>query len=82
MEVSITQFRRNIFDLFTQAESGVELWVTHKGNRFKVVPETKPMSRLSRVTPMEVINPNSSEEDEVKMKEEMRLAWEKDWKDL
>lgn len=82
MEVSITQFRENILDFFDQAESGAEVWVTYKDRRFQVAPETKPLSRFSRITPMEVINPDSSEEDEVKMKEEMRLEWEKDWEDL
>jgi antitoxin (DNA-binding transcriptional repressor) of toxin-antitoxin stability system len=82
MEVTITQFRREIFDLVNQAMSGVDVWVTHKGNRFKVVPEGKPVSRLSRLTPMEIMNPNSPEEDETRMKEEMRAAWEKDWEDL
>ena len=79
MEVSITQFRRNIFDLVNQAMGGVEVWVTHKGSRFQVVPEVKPVSRFSRITPMEIINPDSSEEDELEMKREMQREWEKDW---
>jgi prevent-host-death family protein len=41
MEVSITQFRRRIFDLVNQAMDGKEVWVMHKGRRFKVTSETK-----------------------------------------
>jgi prevent-host-death family protein len=82
MEVSITQFRRELFDLVNQAMSGTEVWVSYKGRRFRVMPDEKPVSRFSRITPMQIINPDSSEEDEVRMKEEMRLAWEKDWETL
>ncbi len=82
MEVPFDQFRRELVDLVNQAMSGTEVWVTHEGGRFKIVPETQPVTRFSRITPMQIINPNSSEEDEVRMKEEMRLAWEKDWEDL
>ena len=33
MEVSITQFRRDIFSLVNQALDGGEVWFTHKGRR-------------------------------------------------
>ncbi|MGA2536201.1 MAG: hypothetical protein ABSF53_09310, partial [Terracidiphilus sp.] len=56
MEVPITQFRRDIFSIVNKALEGDEVWVTHKGRRFKIVPEGPPVSRLSRITPMEVIN--------------------------
>ena len=86
MEVSITQFRRNIFDLVNQAMDGEEVWVMHKGRRFKVVPETKPGSRLSRITPLAVINPAndsaSTKASNRSLREEMVHAWERDWSDL
>src|ERR1700723_2757825 len=56
MEVPITQFRRDLFSLINQALEGREVWVTHKGRRLKIVPEGQPVSRLSRITPMDVIN--------------------------
>lgn len=82
MEVSITQFRREMFDLVEQAMNGIEVWVVHNGQRFKIVPEKSPGSRLSRITPLEVINPESSKADESKMRDEMVRAWQKDWSTL
>lgn len=82
MEVTITQFRRDIFDLVNQAMEGGELWVTHKGRRFRLSPEKAPGSRLSRITPLEVIYPESSEPSGPSLQEEMARAWEKDWSTL
>jgi hypothetical protein len=36
MEVTITQFRRDLFTLVEQAMNGTEVWVKHKGRRFKL----------------------------------------------
>jgi antitoxin (DNA-binding transcriptional repressor) of toxin-antitoxin stability system len=86
MEVSITQFRRDIFALVNQAMDGKEVWVIHKGRRFKVVPEIRPGSRLSRITPLEVINPStaagSRKRNNQSLQEEMVRAWERDWSTL
>jgi antitoxin (DNA-binding transcriptional repressor) of toxin-antitoxin stability system len=85
MEISITQFRRDIFALVSQAMEGEEVWVTHKGRRFKVVPEMVPGSRLGRITPLEVINAASAESVEgsdQSLQEEMLRAWERDWSTL
>jgi hypothetical protein len=82
MDVTITQFRRQIFDLVNQALSGTEIWVHHKGRRFKIAPDVTPSTRLSRITPLEVINPNVAERAESSLKEEMVRAWEKDWSTL
>jgi len=80
MEVSITQFRRDIFSLVNQALDGSELWVTHKGRRLKIVPEGKP---ISRITPMEVmVDPNFDMNDpafKAEMLAEMEKEWQKDW---
>ena len=59
MEVSITEFRRQIFTLANQALNGEDVWFTHKGRRIKVVPEGQSASRLSRIAPVEIINPES-----------------------
>ena len=82
MEVSITQFRQNIFDLVNQALAGSEVWVTHKGRRFKIVPDNQPGSRLDRITPLEVINPEFPELSTASLQEEMVRAWESDWSTL
>jgi hypothetical protein len=86
MEVPITKFRRNIFDFANQALEGNEIWVTHKGRRLKLVPEGQPGSRLSRITPMEVmVDPKFDMDDPAFKAEwlaEMEKEWEKDWAGL
>ena len=87
MEVPITQFRREIFSFANRALDGGEVWFTHKGRRLKVVPEDQPVSRLSRITPMEILNSEfadlnshaSNAEIEVETKAETKKAWESDW---
>jgi hypothetical protein len=79
MEVPITQFRREIFSLANQALEGREVWFTHKGRRLKVVPEGKPVSRLSRITPMEIINYAEGGLENTGLLEEMTREWEADW---
>jgi antitoxin (DNA-binding transcriptional repressor) of toxin-antitoxin stability system len=86
MEVPITEFRRQIFSLVNQALDGEEVWFTHKGRRIKIVPEDQPASRLSRITPIEIVNPEIPALDDAarkaQMMAEMEKAWEKDWETL
>jgi antitoxin (DNA-binding transcriptional repressor) of toxin-antitoxin stability system len=79
MEVPITKFRREIFTLVNQALDGNEVWVTHKGRRLKLVPEGRPVNRLSRITTMEIINSGGIGLDDEAMKAEMTRSWEQDW---
>lgn len=79
MEVSITQFRRDIFDLVNQALAGSEVWVTHKGRRFRIAPENLSGSRLDRITPLQIVNPQASGLNDPSLQEEMVRAWERDW---
>jgi hypothetical protein len=79
MEVTITQFRKQLFTLVEQALNGTaEVWVTHKGRRFKITPE-QPMSKLDRLTPMKIINEDVPESLAYEV---MSKAWEKDWDEL
>lgn len=81
MEVSITQFRREMFDLMDQAMTGAEIWVVHNGRRFKIVPEDPPASRLGRITPLEVLNPEPPGVEK-SLREKMECAWRDDWSAL
>jgi hypothetical protein len=85
MEVPITQFRQKIFAFVEQALDGKEVWVSHKGRRVRIVPEDAP-SKLSRITPMEILNPPDLDLNDPALKaemlEEMQREWEKDWKEL
>ena len=82
MEVSITQFRRDIFDLVSQALDGNEVWVSYKGRRFRIAPENQSASRLDRITPLDVVNPEAQQLNDPSLQEEMTRAWEKDWSEL
>lgn len=82
MEVSITQFRKDMFDLVNKAMAGGEVWVTHRGRRFRIAPDGEPVSKLARVTPLEVTNPTAPKSAEEELLNEMRTAWERDWSEL
>ena len=77
MEVPITQFRKNLFELVNQALEGKEVWVSHKGSRLRLVPEHTP-SKLSRITPMQIIVDGADIEDK-SWKVEMMREWERKW---
>ncbi|MGC2162043.1 MAG: hypothetical protein WA634_09065 [Silvibacterium sp.] len=82
MEVSITKFRREMFALVNRAMEGSEVWVVHKGRRLKIVPDKPTGSKLSRITPLQVIRPGVTTLDDPDLKEEMERALEQDWKTL
>ncbi len=48
MSVSITQFRREIFDLVRRSVEGEHISVVYKGNKLRLVPEAPAGDRLSR----------------------------------
>ena len=77
MEVPITQFRQKLFDLVNQALDGKEVWVSHKGRRVWLVAEHAP-SKLSRVTPMNIIAPGADIDDDSWKTGQMR-EWEQKW---
>jgi prevent-host-death family protein len=77
MEVPITQFRQRLFELVNQALDGKEVWVSHKGRRVRIVPEHAP-SKLSRITPMQILAPGVDLEDD-SWKADMMRAWEQKW---
>lgn len=82
MEISITQFRRDLFSLVSRALDGEEIWVVHRGRRFRIAPERPAGSRLSRLTPLEIVNPDAPALDDPFLKEEMERAWTQDWSEL
>jgi antitoxin (DNA-binding transcriptional repressor) of toxin-antitoxin stability system len=85
MEVPITQFRQKLFQLVEEAMDGREVWVRHKGRRVRIVAEDAP-SKLSRLTPLQVLNPSDFDVSDAKFKAqmlgEMQKEWEKDWEKL
>jgi antitoxin (DNA-binding transcriptional repressor) of toxin-antitoxin stability system len=77
MEVPITQFRQKLFELVNQALDGKEVWVRHRGRRVRIVPEYAP-SKLSRITPMQILVPGADIEDD-SWKADMMRDWERKW---
>ena len=82
MEVSITKFRREMFELVNQAMRGQDVSVVYKGRRLRIVPDEPGGSKLSRITPLQVISPGVTALDDPDLKEEMERALEQDWKAL
>jgi hypothetical protein len=80
--VPISQFRKDIFSLAEAALKGTVVEFTHKGVKFKVVPD-KQTDKISNITPLQVINPEYNFESAVtELRTEMEKEWEKDWRQL
>jgi prevent-host-death family protein len=50
MEISITEFRRALFDVIAKVFAGQGVVITYKGKRFRVV-SVEPADRLDRLSP-------------------------------
>lgn len=82
MEVTITQFRRDLFQLVERAMEGEPLTVTHRGRRIRVVPEQSSRSGLEALTSLQLVNPQGPDLDDAGWKQEMMREWESDWSEL
>lgn len=81
MDITITEFRRNLFTVAEQAMNGVEVHIKHKGRSFTIKPEDPVPDKLSRLTPMNLIL-GDLETASAELMKEMEAEWEKDWVDL
>jgi antitoxin (DNA-binding transcriptional repressor) of toxin-antitoxin stability system len=81
MQINASTFRRELFSVIERARQGEEVLLTHKGDRYRLIAEDSP-SKLDRLTPMQVFNPDSSEADEERMKAETYTEWLKSWDEL
>ena len=80
--IPLSQFRRNLFALVEAAMKGERVSFIPKGVRFRLVPEIET-DRLSRLTPLQVLNPRYQDLDDPKtLQQEMEAAWEEDWSNL
>ena len=83
MDVTVTQFRRDMFALMTRAVAGEAITMTYKGKRLRVVAEdVKPQSFWDRITPMQIENPDVGPDAEEQMKRDMWAEIEADWKEI
>ena len=78
MQINASTFRREMFSVIEQAKQGQEVILTHKGDRYRLIAEQAP-SKLDRITPMQIFNPDSSEAAEERMKAEIYTEWLKNW---
>jgi hypothetical protein len=81
MPVTITKFRKEIFELAAQALEGKEVSFIHKGKLLKLVPEEETVHWFDRMTPLDLINEDWVE-PAISLQEEMETEWESDWADL
>ncbi len=79
--MTISQFRKNLFQLVERAGKGQAVQFAYKGVRYCLVPETAPMDKLDRITPLAADlfdgTPEELLEASRKMSEEIMADWEK-----
>ena len=78
MDITVTNLRRELFQVLDKARLGEEVIVTHKGTRFRLQLEV-PVSKLDRVTPLGVAAADLSDEGWKQEKEQMQADWEAKW---
>jgi antitoxin (DNA-binding transcriptional repressor) of toxin-antitoxin stability system len=85
VQVTVTEFRKNLFKLVEQVIAGESVEFVHKGTTIRLVVP-KAQSRLDRLTPRTITNPlMTGKQDraaERKLKTEMLAGMERDWSDL
>lgn len=81
MTVTITEFRNNIFKMVERALAGESVEFVYQGSTIRLSPQIRP-SRLDRLTPRQITNPEVTEEAERNLQAEMMLEMERDWADI
>ena len=81
MDMTVTQFRRDLFNAVEKAMNGTEIHVTYKGRGFTLKPDDPPKSRLSRIVPMKLLRGSLEGANEQLMRE-MEEGWKHDWAEL
>jgi antitoxin (DNA-binding transcriptional repressor) of toxin-antitoxin stability system len=86
MKVTITEFRNNLFKLVERVIAGETVEFVHQGTTVRLVIPERQKSKLDRLTPRQITNPNMTESEqraaEAKLREEMFAEMEKDWSDI
>jgi len=83
MKVTITEFRNNLFKLVEKVIAGESVEFVHQGTTIRLVVPEGRFSKLDRLTPRQITNPEMSEKDhqaaERRMRQKMMAEIEKDW---
>jgi hypothetical protein len=79
MVATITQFRKDLFQLADHALQGDRVEFVYRGVVFKVTPEKK-QSKLEKLIGQPVMAPGADIEES--MLPEMEAEWKKDWSEF
>ena len=86
VKVTITEFRKNLFKLVERAIAGESVEFIHRGTTIQlVIPETSS-SKLARLTPRQITNPDMTEKQhrtaERRIEAEILAEIENDWAEI
>ena len=82
MKVTITEFRKELFKLVERALAGETVEFVHRDHTIRLVIPEGRTSRLARLTPRQITNPDASEDAERMLQIEMWKEIEMDWAEL
>jgi prevent-host-death family protein len=86
MKVTITEFRKNLFQLVERVIAGESVEFTHRGTTIQLVIPAGSSSKLDRLTPRQVTNPDMTDKQhraaERKMQAEILAEIEGDWAEI
>ena len=86
VRVTITQFRKDLFKLVERAIGGETVEFVHQGATIRLTIPAARSSKLERLTPRQISNPNMTEEEqraaERKLQAEIQAELEKDWSEI
>jgi antitoxin (DNA-binding transcriptional repressor) of toxin-antitoxin stability system len=81
MKVTITHFRKNLFQIMDRVTKGELVEVLHKGNTIRLTLPTPPRSKMSRIVKRDtlLVSPDELETARRELQDEMRVEMERDW---
>jgi len=82
MKVTITEFRKELFKLVERAIAGETAEFVHRDQTIRLVIPEGRTSRLDRLTPRQITNPDAPEDAERVLQTEMWQEIERDWAEL
>jgi len=82
MEVTATQFRRDLFRLMERAAQGEPVYMTYRSRRFRIMPEEPNLRSFDSLSSIQIVNSAAPDLDDPAWKEEMVREWEEDWAGL
>lgn len=84
--MTITEFRKNLFKLVEKVIAGGSVEFVHRGNTIRLVMPEGPSSKLDRLTPRQITNPDMTDQQhravERKLQAEILAEMQKDWAEI